>query len=40
MQEAGIFVECVSVTLGHHLFMAVKKVFEFYTSRPSVAGFV
>jgi hypothetical protein len=40
VQEAGILVECVSFTLGHRLFMAVEKVFEFYGSRPWVAGFV
>jgi hypothetical protein len=40
VQEAGIMVECVSFTLGHHLFMAVEKVFEFYRSQLLVAGFV
>ena len=40
MQEAGIMVECVSFTLGHHLFIAVEKVFEFYRSQLLVAGFV
>jgi hypothetical protein len=40
VQEAGIMVEGVSFTLGHHLYMAVEKVFEFYGSRLLVAGFV